>query len=86
MKSPPLREQIERAASGTSPTMKNISKPKILGLRMPRHTKVERRRLVAYLDSLSASSTKLKRLQLVVAAESDALLPSILNEAFMGKL
>src|SRR5207247_4583961 len=29
LKSPALREQIERGASGTSPTMKNISKEKV---------------------------------------------------------
>jgi type I restriction enzyme, S subunit len=34
LKSPPLREQIERVASGTSPTMKNISKEKVLALRL----------------------------------------------------
>src|SRR5262249_54096478 len=32
LKSPALREQIERGATGTSPTMKNISKDKVLAL------------------------------------------------------
>lgn len=35
MKTPFVRRQIERDATGTSPTMKNISKPALLALRFP---------------------------------------------------
>jgi type I restriction enzyme S subunit len=35
LKIPHLRNQIENALTGTSPTMKNISKPSLLALRMP---------------------------------------------------
>jgi type I restriction enzyme S subunit len=35
MKAPHLRQQIEASLTGTSPTMKNISKPALLALRLP---------------------------------------------------
>ena len=35
LKTPPVREQIEGKLTGTSPTMKNISKPALLGLNFP---------------------------------------------------
>lgn len=43
-------------------------------------------RIVAYLDSLQAQVDQLKRLQAESAAELDALLPSILDQAFRGEL
>lgn len=79
LKSPALREQIERGASGTSPTMKNISKEKILALRLPPHALPQQHQIVAELDAL-------RRLQAGTAAELDALLPAILDSAFKGEL
>ena len=35
MKTPHLRQQIEASLTGTSPTMKNISKPALMALRFP---------------------------------------------------
>jgi len=86
LKSLPLREQIERGASGTSPTMKNISKEKVLGLRLPPFTLSEQRIIVAELDALQAEVNALKRLQAETAVELDALLPAILDRAFKGEL
>jgi type I restriction enzyme S subunit len=86
LKSPPLRYQIERGASGTSPTMKNISKEKVLALRLPPFALPEQRRIVSELDALQAEVDALKRLQAETAAELDALLPSILDKAFRGEL
>jgi len=86
LKSPALREQIERGASGTSPTMKNISKEKVLALRVPNTPLPEQRRIVAELDALQAEVDALKRLQSETAAELDALLPAILDRAFKGEL
>ena len=86
LKSPPLREQIERGASGTSPTMKNISKEKVLALRLPPFALPEQRRIVAELDALQAEVNALKRLQAETAAEMDALLPALLDRAFKGEL
>ncbi|MFZ2654098.1 MAG: restriction endonuclease subunit S [Victivallales bacterium] len=86
LKSPPLREQIERGASGTSPTMKNISKEKVLALQIPQFHLPEQRRIVAELDALQAEVDSLKTLQSETSRELDALLPSILDRAFKGEL
>ena len=86
LKSPPLREQIESGASGTSPTMKNISKEKVLALRLPPCELKDQRRIVAELDALQAEVDALKQLQAETAAELDALLPSLLDRAFKGEL
>lgn len=86
LKSPALREQIERAASGTSPTMKNISKEKALALLLPPCPPAEQRRIVAELDALQAEVDALKRLQTETGAELDALLPALLDRAFKGEL
>jgi type I restriction enzyme S subunit len=86
LKSPPLRQQIEAGASGTSPTMKNISKEKVLALRVPSASPDEQRRIVAELDALQAELDALKRLQAETETELDALLPSILDRAFKGEL
>ncbi len=86
LKSPALRDQIVRSASGTSPTMKNISKEKVLDLLVPQHGLEEQRRIVAYLDGLQARVDALKALQAQTQAELDALLPSVLDKAFKGEL
>jgi type I restriction enzyme S subunit len=86
LKSPPLREQIERGASGTSPTMKNISKEKVMALRVPPLELAEQRRIVAELDALQSEVDALKRLQAETAVELDALLPAVLDKAFKGEL
>ncbi len=86
LKSPALREQIEIGASGTSPTMKNISKEKVLALRLPPHRLPEQRRIVTELDAFQAQVDALKNLQTETAAELDALLPAILDRAFKGEL
>jgi hypothetical protein len=46
----------------------------------------DQRRFVAYLDSLQAQVDRLKTLQAQTAAELEALLPSILGQAFKGEL
>ena len=46
----------------------------------------DQRRIVAELDALQAEVDTLKRLQAEIAAELDALLPSILDKAFKGEL
>jgi len=46
----------------------------------------KQRRIVAYLDGLQAQVDRLKVLQAQTAAELEALLPSILDQAFKGEL
>ena len=86
MKSPALRGQIVRAASGTSPTMKNISKERVLGLLLPAHTSREQHSVAEQLDALQDEVYALRQVQAEVDAELDALLPAILDGAFMGEL
>lgn len=86
LKSPALRSQIVAGASGTSPTMKNISKEKVLALLIPPTTASEQQRVVAELDALQAKVDAVKALQTQTAAELDALLPAILDKAFKGEL
>jgi type I restriction enzyme S subunit len=85
-KSPALRSQIENGATGTSQTMKNISKEKVLNLLIPPHNSAEQQRIVSYLDALQSQLDILKRTQSETSAELDALLPSILDKAFKGEL
>jgi type I restriction enzyme S subunit len=46
----------------------------------------EQRRIVAYLDELQAKADALKHLQAQTAAELEALLPAVLDQAFRGEL
>jgi type I restriction enzyme, S subunit len=46
----------------------------------------EQHRIVAYLDGLSEKVNELRRLQSESQVELDALLPSVLDRAFNGKL
>jgi type I restriction enzyme, S subunit len=86
LKSPVLRSQIERGASGTSPTMKNISKQKVLALLLPPHAPSKQESIVEYLDALNGLGDSLSKLQSKTASEITALIPSILSKAFRGEL
>ncbi len=86
LKSPALRSQLEQEATGTSPTMKNISKEKVLNLLIPEKDLPEQRRIVAYLDGLQAKVDAVRQLQAATAAELEALLPAVLDRAFRGEL
>lgn len=86
LKSPALRTQIVTAATGTSPTMKNISKEKVLALLVPDVPEAEQRRVVAELDVLQSKLDSVTALQTETAAELDAMLPAILDKAFKGAL
>jgi type I restriction enzyme S subunit len=86
LKSPALRIQIEQQATGTSPTMKNISKEKVMELKVPCIPLDEQRRIVAYLDGLQAKVNVIRELQSASGEELSALMPSILDKAFKGEL
>ena len=87
LRSAPIRDYIERNAKGTSPSMKKIAQGTVLGIPFPSNLSIrEQRNIVAYLDDLQAKVSSLKQLQTETAAELDALLPSVLDRAFKGKL
>ena len=66
--------------------MKNISKEKVMNLRMPCIPLDEQQRIVAYLDSVQARLASLRELQSATGEELSALLPSVLDRAFKGEL
>jgi type I restriction enzyme S subunit len=86
LKARALRDQIEAQASGTSPTMKNISQEKVLALRVPRRPLAEQHKIVGELAVLQAKVDALKPLQADTAAELEALMPALLDRAFRGEL
>jgi type I restriction enzyme S subunit len=59
---------------------------KLLDISVPVPSLSEQRRIVAELDALQAQMDALKKLQVETAAQLDALLPSILDQAFKGEL
>lgn len=80
------RRYIENVASGTSPSMKKISQPKLENMQIPIPTLGHQRQIVAYLNGLQAQIDVLRQLQAETQKELDALLPSILDKAFKGDL
>ena len=64
----------------------NISLGDLRDLDIPMPLLSEQRRIVAELDALQEQVDGLKKLQAETSAEIDALLPSILDRAFKGKL
>ena len=60
MKTPPLRQQIEAAITGSSPTMQNITKTALLALRLPVPPVKEQRALVKVLTHARAEAVGLR--------------------------
>lgn len=86
LKSPALRKQIQKGSTGTSPTMKNISKEKVLNLLIPSTDMQEQMRIAFILDDLQSKLDALKRHQSETTVKLDALLPAVLEGAFRGEL
>jgi type I restriction enzyme, S subunit len=84
LKSPAIRDQIVRVASGTSPTMKNISKEKVLALLIPGHSFSQQKELAARLSNTQSLIDTTASYQAKLSAELDAMLPGILNQVFDG--
>ena len=83
--SPEMRRRIQDAAKTTSGIWK-INQGHVASFSVPIPPASEQRRIVAYLDNLQAKVDAIKKLQEQTAAELDALLPSILDQAFKGEL
>lgn len=64
----------------------NISLGDLREIELPLAPLPEQRRIVDYLDALQVKVDELKRLQAETQAELDALMPSVLDRAFKGKL
>jgi type I restriction enzyme S subunit len=72
LRTPFVREQIERAATGTSPTMKNISKPSLLNLQFPLPPLTVQSELVAQSSGQNSDATKMRQQAATIAAETMA--------------
>jgi type I restriction enzyme S subunit len=81
---PAIQEFINGEQKGA--TRQGFTKTQIQAFEIPMPPLPEQRRIVAELDALQAEVDALKRLQAETATELDALLPSILDKAFKGKL
>jgi type I restriction enzyme S subunit len=77
------RKSCESITGTAQPT---IPLRAIRSLRIPLPPLPEQRRIVAYLENLQATLEEINKLQEQTAAELDALIPSILDKAFKGKL
>ena len=64
----------------------NVNAKKLRAVPIALPSLSEQQLIVAYLDDLQAKVDSLKQLQAKTAAELDALLPSVLDRAFKGKL
>ncbi|MGD9788710.1 MAG: hypothetical protein AB7U30_12260, partial [Sulfuricellaceae bacterium] len=76
LKIPHLRQQIENALTGTSPTMKNISKPSLLALKLPLPPLDAQQKLVESITDARRRAATLRaeaeRLRQQAAAEVEA--------------
>ncbi len=84
LKSPAVRSQIEIMATGTSPTMKNISKAKVLSIKVPSYPLEEQKRIVSAIENLQGKVKSLLQLQRRSLVEIEAVLPSVLGRIFLG--
>ena len=80
-----MREKIRDLAKTTSGIWK-INQGHIASLSIPVLPIEEQQRIVAYLDHLQSKVDEMKRIREKALQELDALLPSILDKAFKGKL
>lgn len=78
MKTAMVRRQIEASVTGTSPTMKNISKPALLRLRFPLPPLAEQNRIVARLDTFRDEARRFR-------AEADSGMAKV-TQAFEAAL
>lgn len=66
--------------------MPKLNQDQLFAFQMSYPSLAEQERIVAYLDGLLAQIGALKRFQGETAAELDALLPAVLDQAFRGEL
>lgn len=85
MNSPSVRTAIEEKCATTAGNI-GISAGALKTIELPVPPLFEQRRIVAYLEDMQGKVDSLKRLQAETAAELEALMPSILDQAFRGAL
>lgn len=79
-----VRDHLEQVAPQSA--KKNINLQILSSLPIPVATPERQEAVVVHLDTLEEKMRRLEEQQTAVRAESDLLLPSILNRAFSGQL
>ena len=79
-----LRNHLEQVAPQSA--QKNINLKILSSLPIPDLPLNEQRAIASYIDHLQAKVDSLQLLQAETAAELDALLPSVLDRAFKGRI
>lgn len=82
MKSKYVREQIERSATGSSPTMKNISQESIKNYSLPLPPLAEQKEIVAWVEQHLQTITQLETQIATRETATKQLMQSILKDAF----
>ena len=82
MKSKYVREQIERSATGSSPTMKNISQESIKNYSLPLPPLAEQKEIVAWVEQHLQTITQLETQIATRETLTKQLMQSILKDAF----
>ncbi|MCY3728231.1 MAG: restriction endonuclease subunit S [Nitrospira sp.] len=82
-----VRDYIKSSTKGTSSTMRKITQDVVMKIPFPSKLEISNQlRLVTYMDSFQAKIDVLKEFQQKIDAKLNALLPSILDRAFKGRL
>lgn len=84
LRSPKGQQAMQDTSTATA--ISTIKASGIKKARIPVPTLSEQEKIVTYLDGIAATLAKLKQLQLDTKNCLNALLPSVLDEAFKGKL
>lgn len=86
LRAPVVRRQIEASATGTSPTMKNISQVKLLIVRVPHMPLSKQRAIVGRLQGIAKQAEQGISASTDIQVGLDALLPTVLHKAFRGEM
>ncbi len=84
LRAPVIRRQIEASATGTSPTMKNISQAKLMAVRVPRVHPSEQRAIVARLEGIAKIILHGQTASSDIQIGLDAVMPTVLDKAIKG--
>ena len=84
--SPFSQEHLVKRKTGLADAQVNISQAILRSTPVAYPPLPEQQHIVTYLDNLQTKVDSLKKMQAETAAELDALLPSVLDRAFKGKL
>lgn len=86
LQSPFVRQEISKAATGTSGSMKNISKPAFLGIRMPLVPIAEQEHIAAILSGVTSKIETLNSKKVYFKTLKDGLTQKLLTGEWRVKL